>query len=500
MVYQHFCHKRSRLHFSLGRNVINSSRTIRMSERDMASKEQSIEYSEDVVNENATTDVFSDARKNAVVAICSAACFLTPMAGLAFLPAVPTIARRFHTTSSMINISNAVYNVCMGLSCFWAPFSDTYGRKPAFLICMFFCVLSTVLVGCSQNLAMFFIFRATTAFFGTAFFTIGAQVIGDIYPPEKRGGAMGWNIAGSQIGPPLGPTFGAIIVTYSSWRLIFYILAILGGIMFVLGFFFLPETKPNNRHVAAVRDFNARPEVLADPSKKRRFVFLPFNFVRPITSLKYPSLILAGIASMALMYNMYSLLTPIRLVVDPRFGITVPLYGGLFYLAPGMGYLVGSLMGGKLSDYQVRKSIQKRGRRVPEDRLRITLVFFGVFSPASMIAYGWSIQTRKGGYALPVISMFLNGLCQTCVFPTINSYCIDSMAVEIGGGAVGGNYMIRFFASAVGSATCLQAINNVGIGWTSTISAAVLVVGAIATVVLVLYGERMRGGAARSTM
>ncbi|SCV01548.1 LANO_0F12332g1_1 [Lachancea nothofagi CBS 11611] len=463
-------------------------------EPENSSKEPSEICVDEASDVGSKTERFSERRKKFIVAISSAACFLTPMAGLAFLPAISTIAERFNTTASTINVSNAVYNVCMGLSCFWAPFSDSYGRKPAFLICMFFCVVSTVLVACSQNLAMFFVFRATTALFGTAFFSIGAQIIGDIYPPEKRGSAMGWNIAGSQIGPPLGPTFGAIIVTYTSWRIIFYILAILGGLVLVLAFFFLPETLPDNRHSLALSEYNNSDEVVKNPQKKKRFLFIPFNIMRPIISFKYPSLILAGISSMALMYNMYSLLTPIRYVVDPRFDITLPIYGGLFYLAPGIGYLLGSFMGGKLSDYQVKKSIKQRGRRVPEDRLRMTLLFFGFLSPASVIAYGWSIQSRKGGYALPIISMFINGLSQTSIFPTINSYCIDSMASEIGGGAVGGNYMIRFFASAVGSATCLKAITSIGIGWTSTISAGVLVIGSISMLLLVLYGEQLREG------
>lgn len=448
----------------------------------------------ETVDSKEELEKFSETRKRVIVSICSVACFLTPMAGLAFLPAVSTIAERFHTTESMINVSNAVYNVFMALSCFWGPFSDVYGRKPTFLICMTFCIISTVLVGCSQNLAMFFVFRASTAFFGTSFFTVGAQIIGDIYPPERRGGAMGWNIAGSQIGPPLGPTFGAIIVTYTTWRLIFYVLAICGGVVLTLAVFFLPETLAETKLQIVLRKYNQRKEVLEDPGKAKKFIFVGFNIARPIISLKYPTLLLAAIASSTLMYNMYSLLTPIRSVVDPRFHITKPLYGGLFYLAPGSGYLVGSFIGGRLSDYQVKKSILKRGRRVPEDRLRITILFFGLISPASMIVYGWSLYYKKGGYPLPIICMFLNGACQTITFPSINSYCVDSMSHKIGSGAVAGNYLIRFLASAVGSATCLLAIEDIGIGWTSTISAFALLTGAICISVLVLCGERLRVG------
>lgn len=436
---------------------------------------------------------FTEKRKKYIVILASAACFMTPMAGLAFLPAVSTIAESFTTSSSMINISNAVYNVFMAFSSFWSPFSDIYGRRMTFLLCLTFSVISMMLVGLSQNLAMFFIFRATTSFFGSAFFALGAQIISDIYPPTERGSAMGWNIAGSQIGPPLGPTFGAIVVTYGSWRIIFYSLAGFGAVVSVLAFFFLPETMANTKHEIALAEYNSQQHIIESPQKAKKFMFLYFNPFASVYSLKYPTLLLAGIASSALMYNMYTMLTPIRFVVDPRFSLTVPLYGGLFYLPPGCGYLLGSLIGGRLSDYQVKKSMEKRGGvRVAEDRLRITLLGYGIGSPISILVYGWSIYYEKGGYAVPIISMFLNGFFQTSVFPTINSYCVDSMSSHIGGAAVGGNYFIRFLASAIASATCLYSINDIGVGWTSTIAALFLVIGALCLVALVIWGQHIR--------
>lgn len=437
---------------------------------------------------------FSSGRKKAIVALCSAACFLTPMAGMAFLPAVSIIADTFHTTGSVINASNAIYNVCMALSSIWASFSDVYGRRTAFLICIFFYVVSSLLVAFSQNLAMFFVFRATTAFFGTAFFSVGAQIIGDIYPPTKRGSAMGWNIAGSQIGPPLGPTIGGIIVTYTSWRVIFYVLTGLGGLVLIIAFFFLPETLEDTTYQKALRDYNNQDKVIDDPKKAKRFIFIPFKVLGCVTSLKHPTLLLAGISSSALMYNMYCLLTPIRYVVDPRFNLTLPIYGGLFYLAPGIGYLVGSFIGGSLSDYQVKRSILERnGCRIAEDRLRMTLIPFGIFSPASILIYGWCLYFEKGGYAVPIIFMAVNGFCQTATFPTINSYCVDSMNSKVGGSAVGSNYFVRFLASALASGTCLTSIRNIGIGWTSTISAIVLIIGSSCIICLIIFGQKLRG-------
>jgi hypothetical protein len=66
-------------------------------------------------------------------------------------------------------------------------------------------------------------------------------------------------------------------------------------------------------------------------------------------------------------------------------------------------------MGGRWADHTVKKWIRKRGYRVPEDRLRSPLIFMGLVIPGCMLVYGWSIEERKGGVALPVIPMFLQG-------------------------------------------------------------------------------------------
>jgi MFS family permease len=133
------------------------------------------------------------------------------------------------------------------------------------------------------------------------------------------------------------------------------------------------------------------------------------------------------LASSSLVWNMYSLLTPIRYVLNPRFELTSPLQSGLFYIAPGCGYLFGTFFGGRWADHIVKKWIGIRGERVPEDRLRSCLVSMGVIIPACMLIYGWSVEKRVGGIALPVIMMFLQGVAQLFCFPSLNTYCLDVM-------------------------------------------------------------------------
>ncbi|KAJ7819799.1 MFS transporter [Mycena olivaceomarginata] len=344
----------------------------------------------------------------------------------------------FNSTGSIINLTNAIYLLFMGISpCFWGPISQVYGRRwvlsfvqfprSAFTgaLLFFACSLGTAL---SPNLPAFFVFRALTAFQGTSFLIVGSSCIGDIYGR---------------------PFIAGVIVTYRSWRVIFYLQAALGGLATVLVFFFLPETIHQKRsHELAGLSFG----------QKAGRLWQMTNPLRVIKLYRYPNL---AAGSSALVWNMYSLLTPIRYIINPRFNLTTPIQSGLFYLAPGVGYIVGTFMGGRWADHTVKKWIEIRGVRVPEDRLRSCIPFLGAVIPGCMLIYGWSIEKKAGGIPLPVIVMFLQGVAQLFCFPSLNTYCLDVMqsrSAEV----VAGNYLARYLFAAAGSAVVLPAVEKIG--------------------------------------
>jgi len=54
---------------------------------------------------------------------------------------------------------------------------------------------------------------------------------------------------------------------------------------------------------------------------------------------------------------------------------------------------------------------------------------------------------------------------------------------------VAGNYVIRYVFAAAGSAVCLPAIEKIGVGWFSTISALFLVIAALGTWATAVWGH-----------
>ena len=89
--------------------------------------------------------------------------------------------------------------------------------------------------------------------------------------------------------------------------------------------------------------------------------------------------------------------------------------------------------------------------------------------------------------------MFLQGVAQLFCFPSLNTYCLDVMQAH-GAEVIAGNYMIRYLFGALGSATVLPAVERIGVGWFSTISAGFLVVSSLALVAAVVWGRGWRDG------
>ncbi|KAM0341546.1 hypothetical protein ACHAPU_009994 [Fusarium lateritium] len=429
-------------------------------------------------------DKVSSGRKIAIVSVLSFGAFLSPISSTSVLAATPEVAETYKTTGSVINLSNAAYMVVMALSpLFWGPMSQVYGRRIAGLYSSAMFFLLSLATALAPNLASFIFFRATSAFGGTAFILIGPACIGDIYRPTERGAAMGWFLTGTLVGPAFGPFLGGIIVTYSSWRSIFWLqtgLAAAGALGVYLVVF---ETA----HHLKIDDLKGLPR------KKRTLKILGMiSPLRVLQLFRYQNLALVATGSASLLWNMYGLLTPIRYVLNPRFNLESPLLSGLFYLAPGFGYLTGTFLGGHWADYTVKRWIKKRGGvRVPEDRLRSTLPFMAAIIPGSMLVYGWAVDQEVGGIPLPVIAMFVQGVAQLFCFPSYNTYCLDVMPGQ-GAEVAATNFFARYLFGCAASAAVLPALEVIGVGWFSTISAVFLMLSALATMATIRWGEGWR--------
>lgn len=424
---------------------------------------------------------FSPFQKKYFLVIVSMACFLSPMSTTMFLPAVPVIAKEFNSTQTIITSSNAVYCVVMAISSLLsAPICTIYGRKWPTVICSGLYAVGSILTSQARSTATFYVFRLIMALFGTAFFSIGSMIIRDIFTPEQRGSAMGILLVGTQAGLAIAAVIGGIIVEYSHWRVVFYVLTGLGGAVCLLALVGLQETGRNLKLT----------EYQKETGKK--FKIFPINITRAFKVTTCLPVIMTSIPACAFMYNLFALLTPINYVISKSLGIDSVVLSSLFYLAPGVAFMLGSTFGGRLSDFFVKYYIKKRGKRIPEDRIRSGIFFFAFSCPVSVLLYGWSLEKHWGGVALPVVLMFIAGFSQCMILPCVNAYPLDALPIEMVSSAVANSYVLRFLASGVINGTIIIQIDNIGIGWTCTITAGVIWLGCICSILVILNGEKWR--------
>ncbi|KAJ5761533.1 major facilitator superfamily domain-containing protein [Penicillium manginii] len=413
---------------------------------------------------------FSPGRKVVITMVLVWSTFQCTLATTTVVSAIPEVSSTFHTTEAVIAVSNALMILCQVAGpILYAPIANTIGRRPVLITTNAILLAFTLGTALSPNLPSYFIFRFLTAPQVTANQVISTVVIGDIYPAITRGRALGWMMVSTTLSPGLAPLIGGVIVNYVSWRVIFWVQTGTASLSVLLLAILLPETI-HERKTHLFAD-------LSPCRKFKKFIRLmdPSEIITLL--LSSPGLLVNAATVATLHWNQYSLLTPIREVLNPRFHLSSPLQAGLFYLAPSAGYLTGLLCGGQLSDWVVGRYIRRRGRRVPEDRLNSTVGVVGIGLPICSIIYGWVVQKAVGGIPLVVVALYLQGVFQVVAFISLNVYCVDVME---GTGksslAVAGSYMVRNVAGAAGTAACLPAIEAMGVGWFMTIASGLLVI------------------------
>lgn len=125
---------------------------------------------------------------------------------------------------------------------------------------------------------------------------------------------------------------------------------------------------------------------------------------------------------------MYALLSSPHHILITQYGLTSPLVSGLFYLSPAAGFLVGTLVGGRLSDHTVRHWIKERGgTRLPQDRLRSGFVSYFLVVPAASLVFGWGVDKHVGGLALPIVAAFFGAAGMLAAFAGLNTYCAGEL-------------------------------------------------------------------------
>ncbi|MFF2964649.1 MFS transporter [Streptomyces sp. NPDC057963] len=100
---------------------------------------------------------------------------------------------------------------------------DMFGRVRMYEAGFVIFVLGSVLCALAWNAPAIIGFRVIQGLGAALIAANSGAIISELYPPEERGRAYGFNALGFSLGSVLGVLLGGVIVTYVSWRWIFWI-------------------------------------------------------------------------------------------------------------------------------------------------------------------------------------------------------------------------------------------------------------------------------------
>jgi EmrB/QacA subfamily drug resistance transporter len=166
-------------------------------------------------------------------------------------PALPSIQKFFGIGDRILTWTFTIY-VLFNLigTPLMAKLSDTYGRRSIYTLDVTLFALGSLIVALSPaNLfAMLLVGRALQGFGAGGIFPVASAVIGDTFPPEKRGGALGLIGAVFGLAFLIGPILGGIILTVTGWQWLFIINLPIALIVIIMGWQLLPVTHPASTH------------------------------------------------------------------------------------------------------------------------------------------------------------------------------------------------------------------------------------------------------------
>jgi EmrB/QacA subfamily drug resistance transporter len=125
--------------------------------------------------------------------------------------------------------------------------SDLYGRRPFMLMGAFVFIVASAFCGLAQSMPFLIVMRGIQGIGGGAMMVNAFSIVGDLYPPAKRGKWQGLTATTFGFASVLGPALGGYLTDNFSWRWVFYVNLPIGAIALVVIFLTLPRHSGSGR-------------------------------------------------------------------------------------------------------------------------------------------------------------------------------------------------------------------------------------------------------------
>lgn len=321
------------------------------------------------------------------VIILSALMAFTSLSTDIYLPAMPLMAQDLHGNAEL-TITGFLMGFCIA-QLIWGPLSDHFGRRLPLFIGMALFMIGSVGCALSTDISQIVFWRVFQALGACTGPMLARVMIRDLFSRTRAAQMLSTLMIIMAIAPIAGPLLGGQMIKFTTWHSIFWLLAVIGGVMFV-SLFWLPETLPQEKRVkaslpSAFRNYYA---LLTNTTFMRFTLCLTFYYVAA-----------------------YAFITGSPFVYITYFGVEPQHYGWLFALN-----IVG-LMG---------MSVINR-RLVQHYSLEVLLKFAVVTAAVAALVLAAAAKLEIGGLILIVAAVFVFFSMNGIIAATSTAAALDSV-------------------------------------------------------------------------
>lgn len=429
-----------------------------------------VEFDDD--NDQLNPKNWSLAYKWRTLAIVGMTGFLVGWASSIDSMVIKQAKEEFHVSDVTESLATALYLIAFAFgSLVAAPFSETVGRNPVYLVTLALFMIFIMASGLAPNIGAQFVFRFLAGLFGCTPLTTFGGSMSDIFHLLDRTYAFPVCCSLSFLGPFLAPMVGAFIGQSSSvsWRWSEWTTLLLAGLITVLIFLFVPETYSPillKWKASHLRSITGDPRFLAPIEFEQASISM-----RLIRSCSRPFKLFFGELMVAL-FTMYLVVVYIVLFgfltgYDFIYGQT---YGfsqggvGLAFIGMNIGFLIAFAIIPHVY-YKYKRALEsavKAGNGHPEPEERLWYAMYGApWLPISLFWMGWTSYSSIS-YWSSLASSVAFGFAAQGVFISIYQYLIDTYEQYAASALVSATFF-RYIAAGVMVVVSLPMYKNLAV-------------------------------------
>lgn len=304
-----------------------------------------------------------------------------------YLPAMPTMAEDLHG-----NVELTITGFLIGFTIaqlIWGPISDHMGRRKPLFIGMVLFIIGSAGCALSTSITQIVFWRVFQALGACTGPMLARAMIRDLFARTRAAQMLSTLVLVMAIAPIAGPLIGGQIIRLSTWHSIFWLLVVIGALMFI-SLNWLPETLPEDKRVKAS---------LAGAFRNYRSLLTNGRFMRYTLSLTFYYV------------GAYAFITGSPFVYISYYHVDPQHYGWLFAL---------NIIGVMAMSVVNRRLVQRHA-------LEQLLKYATMLAALAAVALALLVKLESGGIVAIIVSIFLLFSMNGIVAATSTAAALDAV-------------------------------------------------------------------------